>query len=146
MKNQYIPPGAFLEGPTGPAEFLENIIVKLKPDERVNKIEENTTVEGEQAVGLYVTDPGILVETGVTVVPQNIFNTIYLVLRIGSTVIIDRLYLSTIKKWNDQGKAYPLVLPDKIQFSRSTVEVIDHGNVVAGQVVQFQVAYLSKAR
>lgn len=146
MKNQYIPPGAFVEGPTGPAVYLENIIVKLKTDERVIKIEENTTVEGEQAVGLYVTEPDILVEPGANVAPAAIFNTIFLVLRIGSTVIIDRLYLSTIKKWNDQGKAYPLNLPDKIDFSRSTVEVINNDAVAAGQVVQLQVAYLSKAR
>lgn len=146
MKTHIIAPGAFLEGPTGPARFLENIILKLKENERVNKIEENTTVEGEHAVGLYVTDPAVQVEPGATVAPLAIFNSAFLVLRIGSTVIIDRLYLSTIKKWNDQGKAYPLNLPDKIDFSRSTIEVIENAAVADGQVLQFQVEYLTKRR
>jgi hypothetical protein len=146
MRNQYIAPGAFLDGPTGPARFLENIILKLKTNERVNKIEENTTAEGEYAVGLYVTDPGIQVEPGATVAPLAVFNSAFLKLRIGSTVIVDRLYLSTIKKWNDQGKAYPLDLPDKIDFSRSTIEVIESAAVVDGQVLQFQVEYLTKRR
>lgn len=134
----------FKEGPTGVAVLQENIILKLRPDERVNKIEENTTVEGEHAVGIYVTPPGIQVEPNAVVVPEAIFNTAFLRLRNGSTIVIDRLYLSTILKWNDQGRAYPLNLPDKISFSRSTVEIIDHEDIVEGQVVQFQVDYLTR--
>ena len=144
MRNLQTIRQGFKEGPVGPAVYQENIILKLRADERINKIEENTTVEGEQAIGLYVTAPGIQVEPNATVVSEAVFNTAFLRLRIGSTVVIDRLYLSTIKKWNDQGKAYPLNLPDKIDFSRSTVEVIDNENVQAGEVIQFQVDYLMR--
>lgn len=145
MIKHIIRPGQFLEGPTGPAEMIENIQIVMNA-RRVHKIEENTTVEGEQAVGLYVTDPGIKVGPAETQLPLANFNTAYLVLRDRNKVIIDRLYLSTIKKWNDRAEAFPLKLANRIQFSQSELVIEDFAGLNDTMRCQFQIAYLSSPR
>jgi len=137
-----IRPGQFREGQTGPAVLMENIEIVMS-DRRSHKIEENTTVEGEQAIGLYVTDPGVKVGPDSTQIPAANFATAYLTLRDRERVIIERLYLSTIKKWNDQAKPFPLHLASKIQFSRSELIIENHDGLTEDMRCMFQVEYLS---
>lgn len=142
MITHVIRPGQFREGPTGPAILMENIEIVMSA-RRNHKIEENTTVEGEQAIGLYITEPGVLVGPDANQLPQANFDTAYLTLRDRERVIIERLYLSTIKKWNDQGKAFPLHLANKIQFSRSELIIENFDGLTEDMRCMFQVEYLS---
>jgi hypothetical protein len=141
-----IKPGLFLEGANGPVLFQANVQVALTPDQRDYQLEERSTLEQNHMVGLYVTLPGTLLESGKTQASGSVFNSAHLTFRVGTTDIVRRLYLHQILAANESGCPFEVSLPNAINLRESTLEVMDEGNIAANTVIEFQAVYVKKGR
>jgi len=125
---------------------MANVQTVLKTDEREYQLEEKSTLERNHMVGLYVTEPGTVLESGKTQATGSVFNSAHLTLRVGTDEIVRRLYLHQILAANRQGRPYPVSLPTSINLRESDLKVMDDGNIVANTVLEFQAVYVKKAR
>lgn len=141
-----VKPGLFMEGANGPVNFQANIQVSLVPNQREYQLEERSTLENNHMVGLFVTLPGTVVETGKTQAAGAVFNSAHLTFRVGTTDITRRLYLHQILAANESGCPFEISLPDAINLRESTLHVMDDGNIAANTVIEFQAVYLKKGR
>lgn len=139
-------PGMFIEGANGPATFQANVQVPLVTDEREYQLEERSVLEKNDMIGLYVTKPGTVVETGKTQANGSVFDSAALTLRIGTTDIMRRVYLHQILAANEAGCPFEVSLPGPINLRESVLEVRDDANIVANTVIEFQVVYVKKGR
>jgi hypothetical protein len=144
MAYENIPRGAFKEGANGPALWRENIIVPIKSPVQDYRLENQSTVEGHHAVGLYVTPPGIKLRDGSTTAAKAVFDTAYIVLRNGTDQVVTNLYLSQILAANEAGCPFEISLPGPITMSDSNMVVQDGANIVDGTVLEIQIEYVRK--
>jgi hypothetical protein len=142
MSYENIRRGAYKEGANGPAIWRENIVVPLKSPVQDYRLEERSTVEGHQAVGLYVTPPGIKLRDGSTTAAKAIFDTAYISLRHGTDQVVTHLYLSQILAANEAGCPFEISLPGPITMSDSSMVVQDGANIVASTVLEIQIEYV----
>lgn len=136
----------FLEGANGPALFQANVQVALQADEREYQLEERSVLERNHMIGLYVTKPGTVVETGKTQASGAVFDSASITLRIGTTEIMRRIYFHHILAANEAGCPYEVSLPDSVNLRESVLEIRDDGNIQANTVLEFQVVYVKKTR
>jgi hypothetical protein len=138
--------GVYEEAAAGPVIYMTNVQVLLALNQREYQLEERSTLERNHMVGLYVTKPGTVLESGKTQAAGSVLDSAHLTLRVGTTDVVRRLYLHQIRAANDQGRPYLVSLPDAINLRESTLEVMDDANIVANTVIEFQAAYVRKIR
>ncbi len=138
----HIKRGVFREGANGPVRFRENFIVPLKPDVFEQKLEERSSVERNHVVGLFVTKPGTKLQNNRTVAATDIFDTCYLNLFQGTTLVLSHIYLYQILEFNEQGKPYEISLPDTINLADSKLVIQNSASVVDNTAIEFQIEYL----
>lgn len=134
--------GAFLEGANGPVLFQANIQVALKSDQREYQLEERSTLEKNFMVGLYVTEPGTVLESGKTQAAGSAFKSAHLTFRVGTTDISRRLYLQQILNANQNGFPFLVSFPEAVNLRESILEVMDDANIAANTVIEFQAVYV----
>jgi len=141
-----IKPGIFLEGANGPVLFMANVQTALVTDQREYQLEERSTLEKNHMVGLYVTKAGTVLESGKTQASGAVLQSAHLTFRVGTTDIMQRVYLHHIQAANDNGRPYIVSLPEAVNLRESKLEVMDDANIGANTVIEFQAVYVKQAR
>lgn len=135
-----------MEGANGPVLFLANVLTSLVADQREYQLEERSTLEKNHMVGLYVTKPGTVLESGKTQATGSAFQSAHLTFRVGTTDIMKRVYLHQIQAANDNGRPYLVSLPEAVNLRESVLQVMDDSNIAANTVIEFQAVYVKTAR
>jgi len=134
----------FQEGPAGPVIYRANVMVPLTANVQDYQVEENSPIERNYLVGLWVTDPAVSVSGGNSVAASTIFNSIALTFRVEESDVVRKVYAHQIKKANDNGKPYYLFLPGRINLSETTIECFNNSSIPASTVFEFQAEYAKK--
>lgn len=132
----------FQRGRAGAIVYQANISVNLEANKPDYNLEENSPVERNTVVGLWVTEPGAKTSQSKTQAAGAIFNSAVLIVRVEESDVIKKLYFHQVKKANDQGHPFYLSLPGNINLSESKVEVYDNSGIAADTVLEFQVNYV----
>ncbi|MEM6397780.1 MAG: hypothetical protein AAF741_15635 [Bacteroidota bacterium] len=141
-----IKPATFLEGPNGPAVHRTHVVIPLEANQREYKLEEKTTLENNYLVGLWVTKPDTVVESGRQIAADAVFDSAYINLRTGTNEVIRKLYLRQILDVNQSGCPYEISIADKINLVESEVKVMNDSNIAADTVLEIQFDYVVSRR
>lgn len=133
-----IKPNTYLAGPNGPAIRHAGFKIPLEADKRDYEIEEKTTLERNILVGVWVVPPGTVIGTNLTVPAAAVFNSAFLNLRVGSTDVVERLYLQHVLAKNLQGEPYELSIPQKINLTESSLQVMNEAAIEANTALEIQ--------
>lgn len=131
----------FSEGPAGPIVFRQNVEIPLTANQQEYKIEENSPVESNIMVGLWVTEAGAKTSSTYTQATGDIFNGLVLELQNQQQIVLKKIPATHIKKANDQGRPFYVYLPGPVNLSESTVSAYKNDTIAANTVFEFQVEY-----
>ncbi len=136
----------FYEGPAGPVVYRQNISIPLIQDQQEYKIEENSPVERNLMVGIWVTEAGAKTSATYTQASGDIFNGLVIELQNQQNVILKKIPATQIKQANDQGRPFYVFLPGPVNLSESTVHAYKNDTIAANTVFEFQVEYVKTGR
>lgn len=134
--------GRYQEGPTGPVVYRTNITVPVTANQREYNLEENSPLERNILVGLWVTEQGVKTGDNTTQVVTAIFNSCALTLRVQESDVVKKIYAHQIKAANDQGNPFYVYLPGRINLSESKLEIYNNAGILANDVFEFQAEYV----
>lgn len=133
------------QGITGPLVKRANISVQVSSSMTKYRIEENSPVERNLAVGLHVTLAGAKVDTTYTQISGAAFNSAYILLKYRQTDIYEKISFESIRQANDFGRPYYINLEGPINLSESLIHVPDNSAIAANSVLEFQIDYAEPA-
>lgn len=142
-----IPMRGFRTNKTGLRTYIQPIVVKLKPNQIEYNLEENTLLEKNHVVGLYVQDPstgGTKTKYGVNMdmADEAVFNTARISFREDSqTEVIKDFPLSIIRKANNNGHPYRLRL-GQVYGSKTVITVPGDSAAAATDVIVILMEYI----
>ena len=131
----------FKEGPAGPVVFRQNISIALTANQQEYNVEENSPVERNSMVGLWVTEPGSKTSSTYTQAAGDIFNGLVIELQHQQTAVLKKIPAAQIKQANDQGRPFYVFLPGPVNLSESKVSAYKNDTIAANTVFEFQVEY-----
>lgn len=134
--------GVFLEGPNGAARYRTSITIPLFANVREYQLEERSTIENNQIVGLWVTKPTTVIEGNKTIATGSVFDSAFLTLRVGTSDVMRKVYLHQILAVNNAGKPYEVSIPGRINLVESMLTVLDDENIQANTAIEFQVDFV----
>lgn len=119
-----------------------NIKIEVQTGKSDYTIEENSPLERNYGIGLWVTKPGAKIDQTKTQVDGAIFDAAYIILRQQEANILFKLPFEHIRLANAQGRPYPISLPGPINLSESTIVLPENSGIAANTCLEFQVDYV----
>lgn len=125
--------------------YRTNITVPVTAGQREYQLEENSPLERNILVGLWVTEQGVKTGDNTTQVVTAIFNSAALTIRVQESDVVKKVYAHQIKAANDQGLPFYVFLPGRINLSESKLEIFNNAGILANDVFEFQAEYVKYA-
>lgn len=141
MYYPYLRGRGFQETPAGVVIYKANVTVPVAAGQRLYKLEENSSIERNYIVGLWLTEPGANTGESTIQLDATRLNSAALILRVEETDVAKKIPLSHIKACNDQGTPYYVSLNGRINFSESTLVLNNNAGIAVGTVVEIQIDY-----
>lgn len=132
----------FQEGPAGAVVYRTSITVPVVAGQRNYQLEENSPLERNIMVGLWVTEQGVKTGDNTTQVVTAIFNSCALTIRVQESDVVKKIYAHQIKAANDFGRPFYVYLPGRINLSESSLEIFNNAGILANDVFEFQADYV----
>lgn len=142
----HIPKGQFLESRLGLRVFKHAFTVGLAPNQNEFRLEENSLLEGEYLIGLWVVPP---TEAGAVTraanvgqaVSQAVFNSCYLTLQEAQTKVVERIWLPHIAQANANGMPFQVNIA-QIRMSDSRLICFAPASIQANDYIAFNIDFL----
>lgn len=105
-------------------------------------IEENSPIERNYPLGLWVTKAGVKIDQTKTQIATAQLDAAFIILRNQEANILSKLPFEHVRLANEQGRPYPVYFPGPINLSESTIELPESTGIAANTVLEFQIDYI----